>query len=400
MPSAATARTTFPDTTFTGMSVQEILARLVAFDTTSAKTNIPCADWICEYLRAHDVEARYLPAADGIHASVFATIGPAMSGGGLALSGHMDVVPVTGQPWDTDPFQMIERDGRLYGRGTTDMKGYLACCLALVPALKRARLSQPVHLIFSYDEEVGCRGVLDMVQQFGRDLPKPEIIFVGEPSRMTVVDAHKGGYRFETRIKGKDAHSSKPQLGVGSIFIAADLIVELKRIGDRLVAETHNPRFDPPYVTLTIASIDGGIAHNIIPPACSFSWGVRAMPGHDAMSIAQELDAFAARTLLPAMRAVHPACNIETTLLGSLPPFWTGDQSPARNLALKLAGQNATYAVPYGTEASHFQVAGCSTVICGPGDIDQAHQPNEYIDISELEACSAFLNKLVREISV
>jgi acetylornithine deacetylase len=400
MSTAASARTASPQhaSNFRDMTVKDILGHLVAFDTTSHKTNIPCAEWICAYLGAHGVEPVYLPAADGIHASVFASIGP-VTGGGIALSGHMDVVPVTEQPWVTDPFQMVEKDGRLYGRGTTDMKGYLACCLALVASLKTAKLSQPVHLVFSYDEEVGCRGVLDMIEKFATELPKPEIIFVGEPSRMTVVDAHKGGYRFETRITGKDAHSSKPQLGVGSIFVAAQLIGELQRIGERLKTDTQNPRFDPPYVSITVSSIEGGIAHNIIPPKCAFTWGVRAMPGHDATSIARDLDTFAA-TLLPAMRAVHPDCAIETTLIGALPPFWSGDQSPSRNLALKLAGQNATYAVPYGTEASHFQAAGCSTVICGPGDIDQAHQPNEYIDVSELDACMTFLNRLVREISV
>jgi acetylornithine deacetylase len=393
MPSAA-ARSSFH-----GLTVKDILSTLVAFDTTSAKTNIPCAEWVCAYLSAHGVAARYLPAADGIHASVFATVGTA-PGAGIALSGHMDVVPVTGQPWVTDPFKLVEKDGRYWGRGTTDMKGYLACMLALVPDLQAARLNQPVHLVFSYDEEVGCAGVLDMVEQFGASLPKPEIIFVGEPSRMSVVDAHKGGYRFTTTVTGKDAHSSKPQTGVGAILVAGDLMQELKRIEERLKPVTHNARFDPPHVTITVSSIEGGIAHNIIPPKCTFTWGVRAMPGHDAMTIAAELQAYAERELLPAMRAVHPECAVDTVLNGGLPPFWSGDASPSRSLALKLAGQNATYAVPYGTEASHFQAAGCSTVICGPGDIDQAHQPNEYIDITELDACMAFLRRMVKEISV
>jgi acetylornithine deacetylase len=394
MPSAAAPQSSFAD-----MTVKDILARLVAFDTTSAKTNIPCAEWICAYLAAHGVDSISLPAADGIHANVFASIGPTGTPG-IGLSGHMDVVPVTGQPWVTDPFDLVEKDGRYWGRGTTDMKGYLACMLALVPEMKAARLSKPIHLMFSYDEEVGCTGVVEMVEKFGVSLPKPEVIFVGEPTRMTVVDAHKGGYRFTTTIKGKDAHSSKPQLGVGSILVAADLMQELKRIEERLKPVTHNARFDPPHLTITVSSIEGGVAHNIIPPLCTFTWGVRAMPGHDAPSIAAELQAYAEKNLLPAMRKVHPECAIETELHGFIPPFWTGEASPSRSLALKLVGQNATYAVPYGTEASHFQAAGCSTVVCGPGDIDQAHQPNEFIDITELDNCTAFLRRVINEIRV
>lgn len=379
------------------LSVKEILAKLVSFDTTSSKTNIPCAEWIRDYLSVHGIESTMLRAPDGIHANLFATIGSG-GGPGIGLSGHMDVVPVTDQPWDTDPFTMIERDGKLYGRGTTDMKGYLACMLAVAPELKRAKLNQPVHLVFSYDEEVGCTGVKGMIEEFDKSLPKPGIVFVGEPTTMTVVDAHKGGYRFDTVVTGKDAHSSKPQLGVGAIFVAADLIGELKRIEERLKERTFNPRFDPSHLTITVSFIDGGIAHNIIPPRCHFSWGTRAMPNHDSMEVLHMFNAYAAK-LLPGMKAIHPDCNIETTVMGGLPPFWSGEGSPATSMALKLAGQNQTYAVPYGTEASHFQAAGCSSVICGPGDINQAHQPNEWIEEAELDRCMTFLRRLKDQIS-
>ena len=379
----------------TPASPKEILAKLVAFDTTSHKTNIPMAEWVRDYLASHGVEVRMLPSDDGIHTNMFATIGP-QGAGGVGLSGHMDVVPTTGQPWDTDPYTMVEKDGRLYGRGTCDMKGFVACALAMVPELKarEEQLKTPVHIVLSYDEEVGCTGVQPMVKTFGQTLPRPRIVLVGEPTNMTVVDAHKGGYRFRTDVTGKDAHSSKPQLGVGSIRIAAELISELGRIEARLKAQHTNPRFDPPYASFTVSSIEGGIAHNIIPPKCSFTWGVRAMPGTDAPGIARELQAYAERELLPAMRAVHPDCNVETTLLGVLPAFASGDGSEATTLALKLAGQNETFAVPYGTEASHFQSAGCSTVVIGPGSIDQAHQPNEFVEIAELEKCMDFLRKV------
>ncbi len=375
------------------MSPKEILARLVAFDTTSSKTNLPMADWIAAYLASHGVECRYLRAENGIHTNMFATIGPA-GDGGVALSGHMDVVPTTSQPWTTDPYTMVEKDGRLYGRGTCDMKGFIACTLAMAPDLVQRKLRAPIHFAFSYDEEVGCTGVKPMIDEMGQTLPKPRIVIVGEPTNMTVVDAHKGGYRFHTEVIGKDAHSSKPQLGVGSIRIAAALIAELGRIEARERERLLNPRFDPPYASMTVSGIEGGIAHNIIPPKCGFTWGVRAMPGTDALGMARELQAYAERELLPAMRAVHPDCNIATETLGILPPFDSGEGSEARTFALKLAGQNETFAVSYGTEASHFQAAGCSTIVIGPGSIDQAHQPDEFLVSDELDGCMAFLGKV------
>ncbi|MDX2155367.1 MAG: acetylornithine deacetylase [Hyphomicrobiaceae bacterium] len=374
-------------------AAKEILGRLVAFDTVSDKTNLPMAEWVREYLTSHGVDSVMLPSEDGIHANLFATIGPEGIGG-LGLSGHMDVVPVTGQPWDTDPFRMVERDGRLYGRGTCDMKGFVACVLAMVPEYRRRNLSTPLHIVLSYDEEVGCTGVKPMIETFGVTLPKPRIVIVGEPTSMTVVDAHKGGSRFMTEVTGKDAHSSKPQLGVGAIRIAGELIHKLGQIEERLKASQSNPRFDPPYASITVSGIEGGIAHNIIPPKCTFRWGVRTLPGVEATAIVAELQTWAERELLPAMRAVSPECNIVTTAVGILPPFSSGIGSPATSLALKLAGQNETFAVPYGTEASHFEAGGSSTVVIGPGSIDQAHQPNEYVEIAELERCLAFLQKV------
>jgi acetylornithine deacetylase len=377
----------------TTATTTDILAKLVAFDTTSYKSNLACAAFVQDYLAGHGIKSHLLPSDDGIHANLFATLGPP-GDGGVGLSGHMDVVPVTSQNWDTDPFKLTERDGRLYGRGACDMKGYLACVLAMVPEFKKRQLKQPIHILFSYDEEVGCTGVKPMIAELGKTLPKPRLILVGEPTTMTVVDAHKGGYRFSTEITGKDAHSSKPQLGVGSIMIAGEMIAELARIEARLKLTHTSARFDPPYNSITVSMIEGGIAHNIIPPKCTFQWGVRALPGLDALDIMRELDAFCARELLPKMRAVSPHCNIVTTSVGTLPAFSAGENSEATSLALKLMSQNETYAVPYGTEASHFQAAGCSSVVCGPGDIAQAHQPNEFVEISELEKCAGYLRRL------
>jgi len=374
---------------------KDILARLIAFDTVSENPNLPLAEWVAGYLAEHGIATTTLPAEDGIHANLFATIGDG-DVGGIGLSGHMDVVPVQGQAWDTDPFQMAERDGRLYGRGTCDMKGFLACVLAMAPEIKarESRLKTPVHIVFSYDEEVGCTGVRPMIDTFGKTLPKPRMVIVGEPTNMTVVNAHKGGSRFVTEVTGKAAHSSKPQLGVGAIRIAGELIAELGRIEARLKATQSDPRFDPPFASITVSEIEGGVAHNILPPTCTFRWGVRTLPGIDAAGIASELQAYAERELLPAMREISPECNIETKAVSFLPPFSSSDGSEATTLALKLAGQNETFAVPYGTEASHFQAAGSSTVVIGPGSIDQAHQPNEFVEIVELEKCLAFLGKV------
>ncbi len=376
----------------TTATAKDILAKLVAFDTTSSKSNLACAGYVRDYLATHGVKAQLLPADDGIHANLFATIGPEVDGG-VGLSGHMDVVPVTGQAWDTDPFTLIERDGRLYGRGACDMKGYLACIMAMVPDFKKRKLKVPLHVVFSYDEEVGCTGVKPMIAEFGATLPKPRLILVGEPTNMSVVDAHKGGYRFRTQVTGKDAHSSKPQLGVSAVSIAGALISELARIEQRLKTEKTSARFDPPYNSLTVSMIEGGLAQNVIPPSCTFYWSMRVLPGFDALGIKRELDAFSAK-LLPEMRAVWPDCNIVTENIGFLPPFSSAGDAEATSLALSLMGQNETFAVPYGTEATHFQAAGCSSVVCGPGNIAQAHQPNEYVEILELDKCIAYLGRV------
>ena len=379
------------------MSARDILAELISFDTTSDKTNLPMAAWIADYLTEFGIESHLLPAENGIHTNLFASIGAGDGSkfdGGIGLSGHMDVVPVTGQPWKTDPFTLVEKGSRLYGRGTTDMKGFLACMLASVPVFQARNLKTPIHLIFSYDEEVGCTGVIPMVAEFGKSLPKPDIVIVGEPTMMMVVDGHKGGSRLRTEITGKDAHSSRPDLGVGAIFVAGELIHELKRIEARIQKAHPAPRFAPPYPTITVSFIEGGIAHNILPPHCMFQWGVRVTPGVDVDAIAAALQSYAERELLPDMRRIDPACDIKTTLIGALPAFVAPEGSPATSLALQLAGQNETYTVAYGTEASHFQSAGAAAVVCGPGDIAQAHQPNEFIEVAELDRCMAFLSRV------
>ena len=374
-------------------TAKELLARLVAFDTTSHKSNIPLIRFVEDYLAGHGVESRRVPTADGDKSSLFATIGPA-GAGGIALSGHTDVVPVTGQRWDTDPFTLTERDGKLYGRGSCDMKGYLACALAMVPALKARKLKVPFHLAFSYDEETGCTGVRPMIGEFGKTLPVPRLVFVGEPTAMTVVDAHKGPVRWRAELTGRAAHSSMPHLGVNAIAYAGALIAELARMEAELKAGARDERFDPPWTTLQVTRIDGGIASNIVPASCWFGWEIRGLPGFDPMALDARLRRLALETWLPEMRRVAPEADIRINVTNRVPAFAADTTSEIVPLALQLGGQNATFAVSYCTEAGLFQDGGAPAVVVGPGHIAQAHTPNEFIAVSELEKCLRFLERL------
>jgi len=374
-------------------TVKEMLARLVAFDTTSDKSNLGIVGFIEDYLTQHGIKPVLVPTPDGEKASLFATIGPA-DVAGVALSGHTDVVPVTGQTWDTDPFTLTEQHGRLYGRGTTDMKGYLACVLVAAPSLARRRLKVPIHIAFSYDEEIGCIGVRPMIARFGKDLVRPRMVFVGEPTGMTVVDAHKGPVRWHVEVRGHATHSSMAHLGVNAITYAGRLLAELGRMEEELRTTHVDVRFDPPYPTLQVTRIEGGMASNIVPNTCWFGWEVRALPGLDPARLEQRLRSFAARACLPEMEAVSSDAGIRIERGNQVPPFGAAADSEVVRLALKLAQQNTTYAVSYATEAGLFQDAGAPAVVCGPGDIAQAHTANEWVAVSELEKCMAFLDRL------
>jgi acetylornithine deacetylase len=374
-------------------AAKAILGRLIAFDTTSHKTNIPMAEYIRDYLSEHGVESHFVPAPNGIHTSLFATIGPA-GAGGIGLSGHMDVVPVTGQTWDTDPFTMVEKGTRLYGRGTCDMKGYLACMLAAVPDFKRRKLRTPIHLVFSYDEEIGCTGVRPMISEFGKTLPKPRMVVVGEPTSMLVVDAHKGPVRWRVELTGRPAHSSMAPLGVNTITYAGRILGELDRIEQELKGAAPNKRFDPPYTTLQVTQIQAGAASNIVPEACWFGWEIRAMPGMDVEALEQRVLSFIDTHCLPEMKAVAPEAGITMQRSNQVPAFAADPDSEILSLTLKLAQANETFAVSYATEASLFHVAGSSSVVCGPGDIAQAHTANEWVEIAELDKCMDFMARL------
>jgi acetylornithine deacetylase len=374
-------------------TAKELLARLVAFDTTSANSNIPLIAFVEAYLAGHGIASHRVPTADGAKASLFATIGPT-GVGGFALSGHTDVVPVRGQAWDTDPFTLTERDDKLYGRGSCDMKGFLACVLAMVPQFKRRRLKVPLHIAFSYDEEVGCTGVRPMIAELGRTLPLPRMVFVGEPTEMSVVSAHKGPVRWRVEVTGRSAHSSMPHYGVNAIAYAGALIGELLCMEAELKAGDQDKRFDPPWTTLQVTQIDGGTASNIVPLPCWFGWEIRGLPGFDPMSLDRRLRAFAAAKCLPEMRRVAEEARIEITAINRVAAFTADAASGIVPLTLNLAEQNATFAVSYCTEAGLFQDGGAPAIVCGPGHIAQAHTANEFIRVRELEKCLALLDRL------
>ena len=380
-------------------TVRELLTRLVAFDTTSAKSNLELIGFVRDYLAQAGIDSSLTPSADGSKASLFATIGPGGNGGGVGLSGHSDCVPVDGQTWTSDPFTLTERDARLYGRGSCDMKGFLACVLASVPLFKSKALKEPVHIIISYDEEVGCTGVRPLIARLGKDLPRPRAIIVGEPTSMTVIDAHKRIDAYKTVVTGREAHSAKPHLGVNAISVAAQLIGELDLIASGLAGDRRDERFDPPYSTLQVGNIAGGTAPNIVPKSCQFLWQVRSLPSADPVAVPKRFAAFA-DTLLPRMKSVAPDASIATSHQGSVPAFVAKPGSDAVALALSLTGANTTEAVSYGTEAGLFEQASCPTVICGPGDIEQAHAADEFVSLAQLEACMTFLEKLAERLAV
>ncbi|MEO1695445.1 MAG: acetylornithine deacetylase [Pseudomonadota bacterium] len=387
---SAAATTLSPDHPRRARAI-EILEALVGYDTTSRNSNLDLVAWVEAYLAQHDVRSVRIPDPDMPKASLFATIGPS-DVGGVGLSGHTDVVPVDGQDWETDPFTLTARDGRLYGRGACDMKSFLACALAMVPEFANRRLNVPIHLMFSYDEEVGCTGVVPMIDELGGQLVAPRVVIVGEPTEMAVVDAHKGPYRWQVHLKGRAVHSSLADQGVNTITYAARLIAELDRIEQELKAK-RDDRFDPPYTTLQVTQMEAGRASNIVPETCWFGWEIRALPGVDADGIEARVRA-CAETLEAEMKQTADEAEIRLVRTHFVPPFQANDARDALPLALRLAGTNETAAVAYATEASLFEGADHASIVCGPGNIAQAHTPNEWIEESEIGKCLSFMERL------
>jgi acetylornithine deacetylase len=375
-------------------SAQAMLAELVRFDTTSRDGNIPLIEFVENYLDSWDIPHFRVDYEAGKKTNLFATIGSDIAGG-IVLSGHTDVVPVDGQTWASNPFELTERDGKLYGRGTCDMKGFIAVALALVPQFKAANLKTPIHLAFSCDEEVGCKGVRPLVAHIRDHMKKPKAVIVGEPTSMQVVNAHKAALTFSTEVTGHEAHSSLTDQGVNAIMVAGELLGEISRIREDLTARGDpSHRFNPPYSTVHVGVIEGGTAKNIVPRRCSFQWETRLLPLDDPAEVPARFEKFAA-SLEPAMKKIAGDAGINNQQTNVVPGLAPEDNSPAEQLALHLAGANGTHAVSYCTEAGLFQQIGIPAIICGPGSIEQAHKPDEYIDISEMQKCERFMKRLL-----
>ncbi len=376
------------------MSDVEAVDWLVGFDTTSSKPNLPLIDAVADYLSGHGAAVRKVADETGTKANLFATFGPSEPGG-IVLSGHSDVVPVEGQPWTSDPFRMVERDGRLYGRGTTDMKGFIGCAVALAPEIAAAPLSRPIHIALSYDEEVGCVGVRPLIALIGRELPRPGLAIVGEPTGMKVVNAHKGISQQETVVTGRDGHSSRPAAGVSAILYAGEFISHIESVIGGLPKDGAAASFDPPGTTFNIGAITGGTAVNIIARRCAFRWEFRQTPNVDPADVLARLDGFAVRALVPRMRAVDPDAGIETIVNIAAPTLGPLPGSPAEALALRLTGQNGADTAAYVCEAGLFAEAGIPSIVCGPGSVAQAHQPDEFVSRSQIADCTAFLRRVI-----
>ena len=374
----------------------EIMTKLVSFPTVSRDTNIPLIDWVEEYLTSHGIKShRYIDPDQPKHA-IFAHVGPWVEGA-IVLSGHTDVVPVDGQPWDTDPFEVIEKDGRYYGRGTCDMKGFDALALWALVEAHYSEVKRPLQVALSFDEEVGCTGAPPMIEAMQPLLPKGSAVIVGEPSMMQAVTGHKGGTGFSTQVVGFEVHSSIMHTGVNAIMAGAKLIEWANEMNTQSMARKPTDlaaMFDPPFTTVHVGTISGGTAENITAKECTFGMGFRVVPGEDK-------DKWGAAYLKKVaevekqMQAVVPETYIRVTPKFDVPGLQPEKDGEAETLVRQLTGDNASHKVSYGTEAGQFQEAGYSAVICGPGDIAQAHQPNEYVEVAQFEAAKGFMKKLI-----
>lgn len=380
------------------LSARAILEALVGFPTVSSASNLDLVDWVEAYLISHGIDCRRHYDPTGTKAALFAHVGPAEAGG-VVLSGHTDVVPVEGQSWDTDPFSVIERDGRLYGRGTCDMKGFDALAIWALVEAHYAGVSRPLQLALSYDEEIGCIGAPGMIKAMA-DLPKASAAIVGEPSMMKAVSGHKGTMSYQIHLRGHEVHSSLLHTGVNAIMSGAKLIEWANTKNAEGLAATPSELagvFNPPCTTVHIGQITGGTAHNITAKDCEFELDFRVVPGENAADWQAEFLDFV-RGVEADMQAVVPETGIDLVVGFDVPPLVPEASGEAEALARRLTGDNSVNVVSYATEGGQFQQAGYSTVVCGPGDIAQAHQPNEYLEVSQFEAGEAFMRQLLKEL--
>ncbi len=379
--------------------VASILERLVGFDSVSGQPTHDIVGYIKSYLEDHGVDVTLSYDKDGERANVFATIGPQIDGG-VVLNGHTDVVPVEGQVWATDPFTLTRKDDRLFGRGSVDMKGFLACVMAMVPEFLAADLSKPIHIAFSYDEEIGGLGMPVLLEAMAGFAFRPEVIIVGEPTDMNIVTGHKGGDEMRTEITGHEVHSCNPVVGVSAISVASKLITKIEEIGVRIAANpVPNSPYDPPYSTFNVGIIEGGAARNATAGWCNFDWEYRPMPGEDSRLVIAEIESYANDVLLPPMKALNEKADIKVITEVAVPGLDDRNAEKAAQFVSEITGRNSRGVVSFGTDAGYFSDEGFSTVVFGPGTITRAHAPDEYIEMSEIAQGIEFLRKVTKKLS-
>lgn len=373
-------------------AVRNLLETLLAFDTTSRESNLELIRFIEKYLAELGVSSQIFYDDAGSKANLYAGIGPA-GNGGVMLSGHTDVVPVDGQQWTYPPFALTEQDGRYYGRGSADMKGFLACVLAAVPDFLQQNLRMPLHLAFSYDEEVGCLGVRSLVDYLQASRERPALCIIGEPTEMRPVYGHKGKLAMRCTVQGHACHSAYAPEGVNAIEYAARLINKLSELGETL-AHKQDSRFSPPYSTLQVGTIHGGAALNIVPEACQFDFEIRHLPDTQVDTLVGELRQYADEQLLPAMKHRAQDSDIRLQSLSRYPGLLTDPQSEFAQWLTQWSGSDAFSTVPFGTEGGLFDRAGIATLICGPGSMSQGHRPDEFVAVEQLASCMNMLHNL------
>ena len=382
------------------MTTTELLARLVSFDTTSRNSNLALIGFIRDYLDSHGVPYRVSTDESGRKANLHAMVGP-LQAGGLALSGHVDTVPVDGQAWTADPFALRRQDGKLFARGSCDMKGFVAACLAAIPDFQARALVRPLHLFISYDEEVGCGGARRLIQDLAESGLRPDLCVVGEPSGMKPILAHKGKLNLNVTVRGLTGHSSEPSKGVNAVRAAGEAIAWVAREARRLRAEgPFEEGFDPPHTTIHVGTVEGGTILNIIPEHAAFTMEWRPIPGDSPHRHADRMQAFIAETIEPAMKAVHPGCGFTYEVALEMPGMALPADHPLATVVKQVAGSNSAGKVSYGTEGGFFEQAGIPAIICGPGHIAQAHQPDEWIAETELDACDRFIRRMADRLLV
>ncbi len=378
------------------LSPHEMLEKLVSFQSVSSASNLPIIDFVAEYLASHGVDSHRVFDETGQKANLYANVGPNVQGG-VILSGHTDVVPVKGQKWQSDPFTVVKRQGRLYGRGTCDMKGFDALALTAVPAALKRGVRRPIQIALSYDEEVGCVGAPFMIAEMARLMPRAAAAIIGEPSMMKAVSGHKGGLGIATHVRGFEVHSSLQPTGVSAIHEAARLIDWANQMNDANAARAgQGPAsvFDPPFTTVHVGMISGGTANNITAADCHFVMGFRCLPNENPDDWYRAYREKAGEIEV-AMQAIHPDAHISLDKVFDVPGLAPEENGAAENLVRKLTGDNGSHFVSYGTEAGQFQDAGYSAIICGPGSIDQAHQADEYVSVAQFDEGAAFMRRLI-----